>query len=148
MRVLALDIGQKRVGLAVSDASGSVALPLCVLPYHEVIAHSRPFRLVFEDYDIDQIVVGKPTTLTGEKNAQVMFIEESAQMIQKNTQLPIAFVDERYSSKQAKTILREAGLSEKKMRGKLDCVAASIFLQTWLDAAKNQRNQDESKTSK
>ena len=86
MRALALDIGETRVGVAVSDPQGRIATPVCVLP---------------------------AAAATG---------------------LPLEFEDERLSSAEAKRILREQGLSEKSMRGKVDMVAASLFLQAWLDA--------------
>ena len=73
-------------------------------------------------------------TLAGERGLQAERIEEQAFAIGRAAQLPVEFVDERLSSSEAKRILREQGLNEKAMRGKVDMVAASLFLQTWLDA--------------
>lgn len=130
---LALDIGEVRVGIAVSDASGSVAMPVKVLPAQEVLSCARTFRLLIEDYEPDVLVCGLPQTLAGEEGPQAARIRAAAERISRVTNLPVAFTDERLSSREAKRILREQGLSERSMRGKVDMVAASLFLQTWLD---------------
>ena len=133
MVALALDIGEVRVGIAVSDASGSVAMPVKVLPAQEVLSCARTFRLLIEDYEPDVLVCGLPQTLAGEEGPQAARIRAAAEQISRTTNLPVAFTDERLSSREAKRILREQGLSERSMRGKVDMVAASLFLQTWLD---------------
>lgn len=130
---LALDIGDVRVGIAVSDASGSVAMPVKVLPAQEVLSCARTFRLLIEDYEPDVLVCGLPQTLAGEEGPQAARIRAAAERISRVTNLPVAFTDERLSSREAKRILREQGLTERSMRGKVDMVAASLFLQTWLD---------------
>ncbi len=130
---LALDIGEVRVGIAVSDASGSVAMPVKVLPAQEVLSCARTFRLLIEDYEPDVLVCGLPQTLAGEEGPQAARIRAAAERISRTTNLPVAFTDERLSSREAKRILREQGLTERSMRGKVDMVAASLFLQTWLD---------------
>lgn len=134
MRALALDIGEVRVGIAVSDSSGRVASPVCVLPAQEVLSHASTFRRVLEDWEPDVIVSGRPKTMAGEDGPQAARIMEQAQRIADACGLPLEFADERLSSAEAKRILREQGLSEKSMRGKVDMVAASLFLQSWLDA--------------
>lgn len=130
---LALDIGEVRVGIAVSDASGSVAMPVKVLPAQEVLSCARTFRLLIEDYEPDVLVCGLPQTLAGEEGPQAARIRAAAERISRVTNLQVAFTDERLSSREAKRILREQGLTERSMRGKVDMVAASLFLQTWLD---------------
>ena len=134
MRVLALDIGEVRVGVAVSDPAGRVASPVCVLPSAEVLAHAASFRRVLEDWEPDLLVCGLPRTLAGEEGPQAARIREQAQRIASTCGIPLEFADERLSSAEAKRILRSQGLSERAMRGKVDMVAASLFLQSWLDA--------------
>ncbi len=133
MVAMALDIGEKRVGIAVSDTSGRIASPVKVLPAAEVLAGARSFRYLVEDYEPEVLVCGRPMTLAGERGPQAERIEEQAQAIGRMLGLPVDFEDERLSSAEAKRILREQGLNEKSMRGKVDMVAASLFLQTWLD---------------
>ncbi|BCV18928.1 Holliday junction resolvase RuvX [Leptogranulimonas caecicola] len=138
MRYLALDIGEKRVGIAASDVTGTVASPVCVLPAQEVRAQARSFRRILEDHEPDVLVCGHPLTLSGEEGPQAARIEGEARAIAQACGLPLEFADERLSSREAKRILREQGLSEKSMRGKVDMVAASLFLQSHLDAKTNK----------
>lgn len=137
MRVLALDIGEVRVGVAVSDPAGRVASPVCVLPAQEVLAHAVTFRRVLEDWEPELLVCGRPMTLAGEEGPQAARVREQAERVAAACGLPLEFEDERLSSAEAKRILREQGLGERAMRGKVDMVAASLFLQAWLDARHN-----------
>lgn len=134
MRVLALDIGEVRVGVAVCDPGERVASPVCVLPYQEVVACAKPFRRVLEDWEPELLLCGLPYTLAGEEGPQAARIRQAADAISKACGIPHEFVDERLSSAEAKRSLREKGLTEKQMRGKVDMIAASVFLQAWLDA--------------
>lgn len=134
MVALALDIGETRIGIAVSDRSGRVASPVKVLPAAEVIGLAKSFLYIVEDYEPDVLVSGRPMTMAGERGPQAERVEEQAQKIADALDLPLYFEDERLSSAEAKRILREQGLSEKQMRGKVDMIAASLFLQSWLDS--------------
>ncbi len=133
MVALALDIGETRIGIAISDRTGRVAMPLKVMPAQDVVALSRPFRMLVEDHEPDILVCGLPRTLAGEEGPQAERVKEVALGVSRSLGLPLHFIDERMSSREAKRILREQGLSEKQMRGKVDMVAASLFLQAWLD---------------
>lgn len=134
MVALALDIGQVRIGIAVSDRRGRVALPVKVLPAIEVTSMARSFRQIVEDHEPDIIVCGRPQTMAGEDGPQAERVISVGRQIADALDLPLVFADERLSSREAKRILRENGLSERKMRGKVDMVAASLILQAWLDA--------------
>ncbi|HBG3382941.1 TPA: Holliday junction resolvase RuvX, partial [Clostridioides difficile] len=83
------------------------------------------------------LVCGRPMTLAGEEGPQAARVREQAERVAAACGLPLEFEDERLSSAEAKRILREQGLSERAMRGKVDMVAASLFLQAWLDARHN-----------
>ena len=137
MRVLALDIGEVRIGIAASDATGTVASPVCVLPAQEVIAGGRTWQRVLDDFEPELLVCGRPHTMSGEEGPQAQRVREVAFEISCSCGITLEFEDERLSSAEAKRILRRQGLSERRMRGKVDMVAASLFLQTWLDAHKN-----------
>lgn len=143
MIALALDIGGARTGIAVSDRTGRVAMPLKVLPAVEVEQVSRSFRYILEDHEPDIIVCGLPQTMAGEEGTQAERIRAIAVKIGARTGLPVEFVDERLSSREAKRILREQGLNEKQMRGKVDMISASLFLQVWLDARKEENQHGE-----
>ena len=143
MVAMCLDIGERRVGVAVSDASGRIAMPVAVLPAGEVEHMARPFVYLLEDHEPDVLVCGLPMTLGGERGPQAERIEGIANAVARATGLPLHFADERYSSREAKRILRERGLSERKMRGKVDGIAASLILQTWLDSQQARGGSDE-----
>lgn len=133
MRYLALDIGEKRVGIAVSDAEGRVALPLKVCSCAELQQYAPVVRRILEDYEPQALVCGLALSLDGERGKQACRIEEIAQAFSARCKLPLHFVDERLSSREAKSALHFLGLSEKDMRGRLDMYAASIILQRFLD---------------
>ena len=133
MRALALDIGEVRVGVAVCDPAGRVASPVCVLPAQEVLQHASTFRRVLEDWEPELLLCGLPYTLSGEEGPQAERIRKAAAQISAACGIPHEFTDERLSSAEAKRSLREKGLSEREMRGKVDMIAASLFLQSWLD---------------
>ena len=134
MRVLALDIGEVRVGIAVSDPRGRIASPVCVMPASEVEGNAASFRRVLEDWEPELLVCGLPLTLAGEEGPQAERIRAVACRISRQTGLPVKYADERLTSSEAKQILRRQGLNEKSMRGKVDMVAASLMLQAWLDS--------------
>lgn len=137
MQALALDIGDARVGVACGSTRTGIAMPVCVLPAHEVFSRAPSFRRVVEDHEPDVLVVGRPLTMQGEPGPQAQKLTEIGQQIAQRLGLEVEFVDERLTSSEAKRILREQGLNEKQMRGKVDSVAASLFLQVWLDVKKN-----------
>ena len=134
MRALALDRGEVRVGIAASDVTGTVASPVKVLPANEVLSLARPFRLVIEDYEPDVLVCGRPKTMSGEDGPQAEKLMAQALDLGNRLGIPVEFADERLSSSEAKRILREQGVSERNMRGKVDMIAASLFLQAWRDS--------------
>ena len=134
MVALALDIGDARIGVAVSDRTGTVASPVKVLPAAEVLGLSRSFRAIVADHEPDVLVVGRPRTLAGEDGPQAERVMQAGRDLARALGLPVEFADERLSSAEAKRILREQGLTERKMRGKVDMLAASLFLQAWLDS--------------
>lgn len=140
---MALDIGEKRVGVAVSDPDERVASPVCVLAADEVLANGRSFRIVLADWEPELFLCGLPMTLSGEEGPQAERVRGFAEAVAKRIGIPLEFADERLSSAEAKRSLREKGLSEKAMRGKVDMIAASIFLQSWLDARNSAREQAE-----
>jgi len=134
MNVLALDIGEKRVGVAYANTQRGIAMPVAVLDANDVEGHTAPFRRLIQDYEPDLLVAGRPLTMAGEPGPQAQRVERVARGVASRCGLNLEFADERLSSSEAKRILREQGLNEKQMRGKVDSVAASLFLQAWLDA--------------
>lgn len=137
MRVIALDIGEKRIGVAVCDTRAGVCLPLKVLPAHEVLGNAPSWRRLLADEEPELIVSGLPRSMDGACGKQAARIKAAARSIAERAGLDLEFSDERLSSAQAKRILREQGMSERDMRGRVDAVAASLFLQSWVDSHKD-----------
>ncbi|MBQ9068874.1 MAG: Holliday junction resolvase RuvX [Eggerthellaceae bacterium] len=143
MRVLALDIGKVRTGIAVSDPKECVASPACVLPTEDVLAGAASWKRVLEDWEPDVLLAGLPLSLDGKPGSQARRIRAAAEDIAASSSLPIEFADERLSSAEAKRSLHESGLSEREMRGKVDMIAACLFLQAWLDEKNAQPTDKE-----
>ncbi len=139
MRMIGLDIGEKRVGVAVSDPTARVATPLKVLDVMPS-ADLSALRRIVEDYEAELLVVGLPLTMAGEEGPQAVRIREAAAAIGTALALRVVFQDERLSSAEAKRVMTEAGLNEKQKRGSVDMVAASILLQAYLDGTGPERD--------
>lgn len=133
MQVLALDIGEKRIGVASGNTASGIANPVKVMPADEVMANARTWRMLLEDYEPELLVCGCPKSMSGAKGQQAQRVMAAAERIAATAGLPVEFVDERLSSSEAKRYLRNQGMSERDMRGKVDSVAASVFLSTWLE---------------
>ena len=133
MRVMALDIGEVRVGVAVSDPGERVASPVCVLPAAEVASGAKSFRRRLEDWEPELLLCGLPLTLAGEEGPQAARVRKVSSQVSAATGLPVAFADERLSSASAKRSLRDKCYDERAMRGKVYMISASLFLQAWLD---------------
>ena len=143
MRIMALDIGKVRTGVAVSDPQGHMASPVCVLPTEEIQKSAPSWQRMLQDWEPDLLLAGLPRSLSGKDSAQTRHARAVAQQVAEAAGLPLEFADERLSSQEAKRSLHEAGLSERDMRGKVDMIAASLFLQAWLD--ERQAANDEGK---
>lgn len=143
MRVLALDIGERRVGVAASDVAGRVATPVKVLKA-KALSDGVTLRRLVEDYEVDLVLVGLPLSLDGTEGPQARRVRAQAARLAPQLGVPVGFADERLSSTQAARAMQEAGMSERDRRGKLDAVAASLFLQAWLDS---RREEDDDGTT-
>ena len=133
MSVMALDLGEKRIGVAISDSTLTVAHPLSVLPAQEVLDNAPSFTRLLKDYEVESFLVGLPVSLDGTEQTQANRIRSQVKRLKELYKLPVEYQDERLTSVEAKRVLRQLGYSEKDMRGKTDKIAACILLQTWLD---------------
>lgn len=133
MRLLAFDLGQKRCGVAVSDADATLATPLCVLDSADVLNCTPTFRQLVDQWQPYAFICGWPQSLSGNRGTQALRIEKMLKSIIAHFDIPYVLVDERLSSKEAKRVLHELGYTEKSMRGKLDKYAAAIILDRFLE---------------
>ena len=139
MRILALDVGDRRVGVAVSDESGLIARPLTTIQRRSKAEDfSRIMRLARE-HGADGLVIGHPLNADGSAGPQARRIERYAAALAKGLQdqgvdLPIRFWDEHLSTRRAQEAMIAAGRKVKDRRARIDAVAAAVILQDYLDA--------------
>jgi putative Holliday junction resolvase len=138
MRVLALDIGEKRVGVASGDTDANIALPISIISARDVQAGALPFMRLIAEYEPDLLVIGLPLSLDGKENQQARRVRAVAEGIAARTGLPLFYQDERLSSAEARRSLRDAGCTEREMRGKIDMIAASLILRAYFDARSSE----------
>lgn len=117
------------------DTSAKIAMAISTIATTDLISLSRSFRLLVEDNEPELLLVGLPLSLSGEENQQTERVRQLAQSLAQGLNLPLVYQDERLSSVEAKRYLREAGCTEKEMRGKIDMIAASLILQAYLNTA-------------
>jgi putative Holliday junction resolvase len=133
-RLLAIDPGQVRLGLAISDTERRLASPLTTYTRRDPRQDALFFRKIIEDEEVAQIVIGLPVRLDGYEGEQAKAARELGVWLQEATGLPCVFYDERFTTFEAESSLLEAGLTKKKRKARRDRVAAQILLQTYLDA--------------
>jgi putative Holliday junction resolvase len=131
-------MGEKRVGIATGDTDSKIAFPVSTISTEEVLANSPMFRRLIEDYEPELLVVGLPLSLDGSENQQARRVRVLAEGIAERTGIPLVYQDERLSSSEARRSLREAGCTEREMRGKIDTVAASFILRAYLEAVSSE----------
>lgn len=135
-RVLAVDPGTVRVGLAVSDPLGVSAQPLEVVEASDAL--DRIVALC-DELQVEQIIVGLPTTERGEEGESARLARGLAAEIADRTGLQVTTVDERYTTRMADSMMLEAGLKRRRRRGKVDKVAAAVLLRGYLDRPRGER---------
>lgn len=130
-RLLGLDHGSKRIGVAISDTSRLIATPYEVIAAEEALTALD--RILAEE-DIDGLVVGLPMSLSGEESASTTAAREFAAAVGAHTGLEVTLVDERYSTKVAEDVLIAGGMRREKRRDIRDKMAATVILQGHLDS--------------
>lgn len=135
-RVLAVDPGTVRVGLAVSDPLGISAQPLDVVDAAEAVER---IALLCTQLKVDEIIVGLPVTEGGEEGEPARRARNLAAEIEAKTGLSVTTVDERYTSRMAERMMGEAGIDSRARRGRVDKVAAAVLLRGYLDRPESRR---------
>jgi putative Holliday junction resolvase len=143
MRVLGLDLGRRRIGLAVSDPGGELALPLGVLERRGLASDLEALRALCTERAIDRVVVGWPVHLSGRVGPEAEAAERFAARLAQVTGLPTELLDERWTTREAERGLRAAGARGRRRRAALDAAAATILLRTWLERRARERAREE-----
>jgi len=134
MPILGLDIGDKRIGIAISDKTGLIAQGLMTLERLNIEHDLSIIEDIIKSKDIDLIVIGLPLNMNGTLSKEASKVLEFKKILSSKTNLKIITYDERLSSKEAEDLLIRANISRKKRRPQIDKIAAQIILQKYLDS--------------
>lgn len=140
-RLLCLDVGERRIGLAVGDTETGVAAPLRTYTRSgSLAAGAEAIRKVAQEQGVDALLLGLPLTEAGEAGAQAKAVREFANHLARSVALPLHWQDERYSTQEARQRLGHGRVSPKQRKRvreeHLDALAAAIILQSYLDEQK------------
>ena len=133
-RILALDLGKRRIGLAISDPLGITAQGLPNLVRTRIRTDLDTLEQLIHDREVGLILLGNPINMRGTEGRQSVWVREFAASLEKRTHLPVKLWDERLTSVAAQRSLHEAGRNVKNSREVIDQVAAQLILQGWLDS--------------
>lgn len=134
MRILGIDYGNKRVGIAVSDAFGWTAQPLATLKMHGHQELLTEIKKYIKKYNVEEIIVGMPYNMDGSRGKRAEITQSFINFLTKKIVLPIKLQDERLTTSQAKNILLEADVSRAGRKKVIDKLAAALILQSYLDS--------------
>ena len=133
-RILALDLGKKRIGLAISDPLGITAQGLPNLVRVRKRADLAALEQLVRERQVGLILMGNPINMRGDEGRQSGWVREFAQALQERTGLPVKLWDERLTSVEAGRVLRSSGISIEKRAAAVDRLSAVILLQSYLDS--------------
>jgi putative Holliday junction resolvase len=137
-RILCVDYGQKRLGLALSDEMGVTAQPLGKIEEEEGEEQLRAVERIAGEHEVSEIVVGLPLTMKGNVSRSASRVIAFARELNKRLGIPIVTWDERLSTRESEQILIQSGMARSKRKGVVDSVAAAVILQSYLDARNKQ----------
>ncbi len=138
--ILAIDYGQKKLGIAISDDSRIFAVPVTTIHANKIPIQVDSIIKLTTHYDFLAIVLGIPLTLIGDETEQSKIVRTFAHELDKKIKLPIILYDEKFTSKIANNILKDQGIKRKVRNEEDDKIAASVLLQSLLDQIKNTIN--------
>lgn len=134
---MALDVGERRVGVAMSDLSQTLASPYATLHAHpQVVLFQKIQQLIIKE-EVVELVVGLPISLNGQEGPQAQRIRQFIDALIPYISVPLHTCDERYTTAEAQRMMIEAGLRPEQRKAKIDEVAASIILQDYLNQQHN-----------
>ena|ERR1700677_4254205 len=134
-RWLGLDLGHVRIGVALSDTLGMTAQPLTVLKSEGTQKDIITIGGLVNEHEVSQVVVGLPINMDGTESKQTQKIREFTTKLSNRLNVPVFFIDERLTSRQAERMMTDSGVTAKKQRGKVDQIAAALLLQSALKGA-------------
>lgn len=131
-RILALDVGKKRIGLAVSDELGITAQGIPTLQRTRIRDDLRNLRQIVDDKGIRTLLVGRPLHMSGDESRQSEYTKEFAERLSEYVHLPVVYWDERLTSAEAERLMREGGASLEQRKRAVDQMSAVLLLDSYL----------------
>jgi putative Holliday junction resolvase len=137
--MLGLDIGDRRIGVAVSDALGTLATPLAPINRSDLESDIDAVLRVAHERGAARIVAGLPLALSGRFSAQTTKVQKFVDALAERSSTPVATQDERMSTVEAERLLRQSGVRTSRDKGRLDSASAAVILQAYLDSDEPDR---------
>ncbi len=134
MRILAIDHGTKRMGIAISDELKTIAQPVEFIPAEPFVEFLARLKILLRDKEVDLILVGMPRNMDGSYGPAALKVQDFVAALRGAVTVPLKMWDERLTSVQANRFLIEAGVRRDQRKGKVDKTAAAILLQSYLDS--------------
>jgi putative Holliday junction resolvase len=138
MRFLCLDVGERHIGVAISDATGTIARPFQTLEHKSRKEDLSAIAALVDENDVGAVVVGRPLSLDGTVGPQAERVDGYAEALAEHLDVPIILWDERFSTAAADEILRKTRKEKAKRRaradGEIDAIAAAVILRSYLDS--------------
>ncbi|MBI2958329.1 MAG: Holliday junction resolvase RuvX [Chloroflexi bacterium] len=137
-RALGLDVGDRRIGVAISDPEGLIAVPLTTVQKRDAEAAALAVADIVRKNEVGSIVVGLPALLSGEIGEQARKVEEFVERLKPHLSVPVEWWDERLSTVAAEKMMRETGATRVRRDANRDALAAALVLQAYLDSKRIQ----------
>jgi len=134
MRILAVDHGEKRIGLALSDPTATIASPLQVIKHTTRLMDAAQVANLAYENDVGLIIVGQSFHVDGTPNLAGRRAANFAEVLKEQTDIPVELVDESFSTKDAQRVVVEMGVSRKKRKGHHDALAAVMILKSYIES--------------
>jgi putative Holliday junction resolvase len=143
MKILGIDYGSRRIGLAISDELGITARPLAVIARKNIERDLEVLGNVIRENSVERIVLGLPLRLDGTRGIQCEKVEKFATVLRERFPLPVTLWDEALSTWEADELMISAGIKSKKRKEMVDKIAAGIILQSYLNSLHAGRHRGE-----
>lgn len=138
---MALDVGTKTIGVAVSDPLGITAQPVTTIRRTKLDADLAELRGLVDVYNVSSLVVGYPRNMDGSTGEQARYVERFVESLRAVIALPVELVDERLTTKVASRAMMDLNVKAKRRKEIIDQQAAALILQTWLDRKARQARE-------
>lgn len=142
-RVMAVDLGEKRIGIALSDPTRTIATPHGVIKRTSRATDFARYVGLIEQYGVRLLIMGLPITLSGQEGERAAWVRNYAEELAGHIDIPIEFWDESLTTVAATAALHAQGRRGRKVKDRVDAVAATLILQSYLDAQPGEATDDQ-----